>query len=159
MSFTLTQRLELHGLAEGAGIHAAKFKRCLKKVAAKQVGGSEKSATSMAYAICTTTFQKAGYFKAGTADLTAKGKKAMPDAAEEAGVQIEAKGGDPKKKLKNAVMGMSGGAIAAVRATRELRPSLEKTDKGQEVLNQLDVDLAVLDQVLSRLKGTSSKLA
>jgi hypothetical protein len=146
-------------LDEGAGIHSARFKRCVKKVAAKQPG-SAKDAKNAAYGICTATFQKAGMFKPGTADLTAKGKNAMSDPAEE---QVEAKGGkakggDPVKKLKNAVMGMSGGAIAAVRAVKELKPSLEKSDSGKALAVQLDGEAAQLDQLMSRMKALVAKL-
>jgi hypothetical protein len=143
-------------LNEGEGIHSARFKRCVKKVASKQPG-SGKDAKNAAYGICTATFQKAGMFKPGTADLTAKGKNAMSDPPEE---QVEAKGkaGDPAKKLKNAVMGMSGGAIAAVRAVKELKPSLEKTDSGKALAVQLDGEAVALDQLMMRMKTLVAKL-
>jgi len=143
-------------LDEGAGIHSARFKRCVKKVAAKQ-SGSAKDAKNAAYGICTATFQKAGMFKPGTADLTAKGKNAMDKPAEEQ-VEAKSKGGDPGKKLKNAVMGMSGGAIAAIRAVKELKPELEKSDSGKALSAQLDVEASQLDQLMMRMKALVAKL-
>jgi hypothetical protein len=143
-------------LDEGAGIHSARFKRCVKKVAAKQ-SGSAKDAKNAAYGICTATFQKAGMFKPGTADLTAKGKNAMDKPAEEQ-VEAKSKGGDPSKKLKNAVMGMSGGAIAAIRAVKELKPELEKSDSGKALSAQLDVEASQLDQLMMRMKALVAKL-
>jgi len=77
-----------------------------------------------------------------------------------AGEQVEAKskGGDPSKKLKNAVMGMSGGAIAAIRAVQELKPELEKSDSGKALSDQLDLEASQLDQLMMRMKALVAKL-
>jgi hypothetical protein len=204
----------------------------VKKVAAQQ-SGTTKEAKDAAYAICTATFQKAGMFEPGTANLTAKGKSVMDEGAKvdvaaladysyvvgaaalgdvdsarhalkyaldsarrakdtqairelsplldlsdpelaqvldailgagrrgqknQEQVEAKSKGGDPAKKLKNAVMGMSGGAIAAVRAVKELKPSLEKTDSGKALAVQLDGEAAQLDQLMARMKALVAKL-
>jgi hypothetical protein len=135
-----------------SGIDTAKFKRCVRKVAAKQKGTSKIAAKNAGYAICTATFQKAGLFQPGTADLTSKGVNATKESID------EAKAGGPAKKLQNALMGMSGGLVGAKKALADLRPQMIKTNEGTVEYEKLEMDLIHLDQTLALLKQGASHL-
>jgi hypothetical protein len=139
-------------LSEGAGVHTKKFKRCVASVASKQEG-SKKAARNAAYSICMSTFQDAGYFEPGTADLTAKGRNAL-------GVEEAKKPPKPGKvstaqtKFKNGVMGLSGGGLAAIRAAREIAPTLKDT----VLATELTTAAFELESLIAKLKNFVSRV-
>jgi len=142
-------------LSEGAGVHTKKFKRCVASVASKQEG-SKKAARNAAYSICMATFQDAGYFEPGTADLTAKGRNALgvEEVKEAKKPPKPGKVSTAQTKFKNGVMGLSGGGLAAIRAAREIAPTLKDT----VLATELTTAAFELESLIAKLKNFVSRV-
>lgn len=148
------QRLRRALLSEGKGMHTDRFQRCLQHIL-DQEGSEDEEATSKAYAICTSTFQKAKMFRKGSQDLTKKGSRLMKPVPVD-----EAKKGakTPTLRLKNGLMGMRGGLISITRIVQnELSPMRENV-KHQKLYVELQQAVGQLERAHALVASLAEKV-